>query len=552
MTRNRYITQILTGLIACKILLFLALAWNSQFSIDELRHGGMFYYFDQFYKNFDPMKSVLYTIPFGLAHLLGESAFDKMILARMISAFFAILTLAFVYLIARKIGRDKTEALLIVAVTLGFTTFMERAFRVRAEPLALLFAVSALYRLINNLRNTRKILIVGLLCGAAFLTTQKSIYFDLAIGMAILGNGLFAGRLKESIKDSIVLLAGFFISFFVYCFYFGGADFVHVATAVIMRPIPLALHGGGRFDIFYLFILQTLSRNIFWYLLCLAGLLVTAGRISRIGEKERVVLIFTTLITVFMFNHSQPWPYIFTWCIPFLALFATTPIGVAEKLHQKAGSIFVAVTLLFLLLGFGRNISYFSHANVAQKMVMNQAESLLHGDDLYLDGIGMLAGQRQAGRAWWIKKHIRAIKLEGENSAILSRIFGENPKLIILNFHSHLLKKELAGYTDDSYTPVFSNILLSGTRIEKGFTKTFVNRYEGSYSLYDQNGRELTEKFTIDGAETGKADIKTGSHKLRYDGKKPVVWLLPSGLHSITELPPAQKPFALFQHMLTR
>ncbi len=94
--------------------------------------------------------------------------------------------------------------------------------------------------------------------------------------------------------------------------------------------------------------------------------------------------------------------------------------------------------------------------------------------------------------------------------------------------------------------------MLSGIRIEKGVIKTFVNRYAGDYSLYDKNGREISDTFIINGVETGKTAIKAGSYKLVYNGKKPVVWLLPSGLRSIAELPPEYRPFALFPRMLTR
>ena len=148
-----------------------------------------------------------------------------MFVGRFQMALLACATIAMIYACARALGQDRQHALAIVLVLLCFSNFMERIFRTISEPLALFFAVAALLVVISgNSGGARRIVFAGMLSGLAFLTTQKSIYFNVALGMGLLVNAFIARQYGAGIKRGAALVLGWIVPIAAYCFIFGGAD----------------------------------------------------------------------------------------------------------------------------------------------------------------------------------------------------------------------------------------------------------------------------------------------------------------------------------------
>src|SRR5690606_31542271 len=121
------------------------------------------------------------------------------------------------------IGEDRVRALLIVLLLLCFSTFIERIFRIRSEPLALFFAAAALLTVIRGSSDSAgRLLIAGILSGLSFVTTQKAVYFNVALGLALLVDGALGRHYLAAIRRGTLLVAGWVVPIVFYCFGFGG------------------------------------------------------------------------------------------------------------------------------------------------------------------------------------------------------------------------------------------------------------------------------------------------------------------------------------------
>ena len=120
--------------VAVKLAFFFILAVNTQFVMDEFWQFGQSKYLGNgFFETIWPAKAVGYAVFFDLAHWIGWDATSALIAGRLTTAALSVATVGIVYKIARKLGHSRIEALLSVLLLLCMSTFIERAFRLRAE-----------------------------------------------------------------------------------------------------------------------------------------------------------------------------------------------------------------------------------------------------------------------------------------------------------------------------------------------------------------------------------------------------------------------------------
>ena len=392
-------------------------------------------------------------------------------------------------------------------MTLAFSTFIERIFRVRAEPLSLFFTMLSLLITTNPKQNKNQNFYAGIFTGAAFLTTQKALYFNIALGVAILVNDLLSGSFKYAVKKMAILVAGWFTSLLIYCIYFRGIYFYEVFYTVFTGPLNLAIKGGNYYDNLDQFIIHTLIRNNLLYLLGVLGWLMAGYNFRRMERPERICWIFTGIITFFVFNHSQPWPYVFIWCIPFIAFWSDRTLFFMRFRYRQ--EIFYAVLGVVAIISFIRNVHYLNHSNTLQHEVVVHTENLLGPEDVYCDGIGMIVNRKQAAMAWWDSQKIIKILHDAESgeSRDIKNIFFSQPKVWILTYRTEKLMKVLSHYFKDSYIRIFPNVIICGAPMSSKGETRFINRWEGEYRLFSPEGRPINEVFYLNGRLV-KAPVK--------------------------------------------
>jgi hypothetical protein len=499
----------------------------------------------------------LYAAFFRVSYSIQDTAVGMMLLARLQSAAVALAGLGLLYLIARRIGRSRLEAGFAVAVVLAFSSYIEWAFMVRPEPLALGLATCALWVVVRSQGSWLQYLLAGLLSGLAFLVMQKAAYFNLALGLALVGDALARRSLGRAFLWGTLLVLGWATAVGGYALFFAfqGADpggiLVHIFAGPAVENVVQGhvVYGGLRH-----FVARTLLRDPMLYALCAGGLVAVSLRFFRLTGPERRAWIYSIVIVVLVFTHRSPWPYNFVMAIPFLGLWSTVLPRVALSRSGLIPVVLLGIVVLFLVLSFVRNVSYLAHDNRFQKETMYQAESLLGSDDAYADGIRMLATRKDVVPSWWDRAAIAGIRARAEagDVAHFEGIFGGAPKVWILTYRSDALADVLAPYLEQAYVPIFPNVLITGVELRPGSTTEFQNWWPGAYRLYRPDGSPAEVSYVIDGQQVaGIVQIDRGEHSVQMLAGERPLYLLPADISLPFDLgrPPERRP--LFDRVYT-
>lgn len=530
--------------VALKVLLLVGLAWNSFFVMDEFQHAGYARYFDYgLYDVLWPFKTVLWAGYYRLSHALANDATQLVRMARLQTIALALAMLALVYRITRNTGRSSLHSLFAVAVVLSFSTFMERSFRIRAEPIAVVFGLAAVWAVCRSRMFHWHVFAAGILSGAAFLSTQKAVYLNLALGLGLVANALAARSVRRAAIQGAVLLGGWTLTLLIYAVAFRGTDVVPVLSQVFGKPVSLAVHGAKIYPNIGGFITQTLERNVLPYALCGLGWILATRRVLGEDGPSRVLWVFSAVITACVFNHTQPWPYVFVMVIPCIGPWAAeVPEAFRSRSEQAVALAFFAL----LALSFPRNIKYLDHGNGRQLETVATAEALLGPDDVYMDGVGMVPTRQVAlAGAWWDRPHVAEAR---QNPAIIEDILDQTPKLWILNYRTDKLDHLLSPVFDRSYVPVATNVLLSGAVIDGEREVTFDAVWEGDYRIYTLNGKPADVAVEVDGdLRRGVVSIERGAHRLRVVEPGASYVLLPADVPEGLTIPPQRPRRKLFR-----
>lgn len=532
---ERRIRIALIGLIALKVTVLAIFALRSRLVMDEfLQLGYAKYLGHQLFDTLWPPKAVGFALFYKLAHLSGWDATSIILMARLQTALLACATLALTYAIARALGNDRLRALFVLVVLLCFSNFIERSFRTIAEPLALFFAVASLLVVVRGDPNRRHALFAaGLLTGLAFLTTQKSLYFNLALGLGLVGDAMLARQYKQAANRGVWLVLGWIAAVAAYCFMFGGASPLPVLNNIVFGPVEVATRGGDAYGgTIRNYVTQTLTLNAGLYALCLFGIAFELGRIRTLGSGRRIALIFTVVISALVFAHNQPWPYVFIMALPFMALWA--PV-LFDRLAGNTNALRLAAALVAIAMvaSFVRNATIFHVDNRNQLQLVARAEKLVGAQDVYFDGIGMLPNRQEPSTLWLDRTYVLRTLAEGQDSEV-HRIFTTNPpKLIIWSYRLDAIKDVIEPLVRSSYVQVAPNIRIAGTRLMAGHPVDFIAPVPGRYEVYDLNGKRSDAQLEVDGIASGAVvDLARGPAKISLLAGPPEALLLPRGSYS--------------------
>lgn len=518
--------------LVAKVGLVFAFAFHKPFVVDEFwQVGNAKYLFGDFYETIWPAKAVGYALFYKIAHLLAWDAVSTMLIARGLVALLGCATLYVVYRLARTLGADHLRALLVLLVLLSFSNFAERIFRTRAEPIALFFAACALLVIVRARSIDAKVLLIaGVLSGCAFLTTQKAIYFNVALGLGIVADALWQRQFGLSVKRGAFLVAGWAIAIVGYSFIFGGADPLPILRSVFFGPQEVALYGHMPYHgSLRIFVLETLKENAPLYLLCLPALAITAVGYAKLSTSERVAIVFSIVIVVLVFAHNQPWPYVFIMALPFLALWLPRLIGLLAQSDLMRRTSYLLL-IAGVAMSFVSNLVYFRYSNHHQLEVVARAEGMLQPGDQYFDGLGMVATHREAVRVWLDERGKQIVLAQGEDSEISRGFSGNPPKLVVETYRSTSVDPLIGDALLSGYVDVAPNIMLVGRNLERADTVDFVVPVAGTYCLYDASGAPADGEVLVDGVPTGACvELQRSSVRLELSKGPQSAFLLPQG-----------------------
>lgn len=524
----RSVTLLLGMSIALKVALIFIFAWHIRLVMDEFAQLGYAKYFaNGLFDTIQPPKAVGFAVFYKLAHLIGWNATSIILVGRMQTALLACGTLLLVYACARALGEQRLRSLLIVLVLLCFTNFMERIFRTRSEPLALFFALAAVLVILRSTTlNARSIIIAGILSGMAFLITQKSAFFNLALGLGLVMDATLRKDFIMAIVRGFYLTVGWMLPALAYCLIFGGSDPLRIAEGLIFGPVEVAVNGSEAYDGLRAYVLQTLVDNTVLYLLCFSGMIIAVKRFRVSPEKKRIVLIFSLVITTLVFAHSQPWPYVFIMALPFISLWSLTPLDyiLTHSGRPILRLFFLTITALALLSSYFTNLSYLKIDNVQQLEIVSRAEALLKPDEKYFDGIGMLPNRLEPTTLWLDNWYVLKTLREGKGSEAWQVLTQSPPKVIY---------SVIAEAIDNSYVQVAPNIRMAGQRLHVNRQTVFKVPLTGRYQLYSETGAPVSAQINVDGiALTPPIILSAGRKTITLLNGPETALLLPEGSYT--------------------
>jgi hypothetical protein len=370
----------------------------------------------------------------------------------------------------------------------------------------------------------------GVLSGLAFLMTQKSVYFNVALGLALVGDALLQRRLREAILRGGLLVLGWCVPVAIYCLAFGGSDplpileHLFVGPSVVLSPDVPAAYGGLRG-----YVLQTLARNALLYIFCFSGMILALARIRTLDTPNRIALIFSLVITGLVFTHDQPWPYVFIMALPFLSLWALRPLDALEHkpLYRSAAFVVLAIGIA---ASFGRNVSALRIDNRDQLTLVQRAERMTGPDELYFDGVGMLPNRSEPSTVWLDRFTILQSLREGRGSEVYRSFVARPPKVVLWSYRLDAIRPLIAPLIRSGYVRIAPNIWVAGRRLTAGKPALFDVPVAGVYALYGPDGEPFGGRVEVDDELLGsKIMLKPGKTTITLREGASEALLLPEG-----------------------
>jgi hypothetical protein len=531
---SRHATLLIGALTSLKLAFLFFFALNTRFVMDEfVQFGWSKYLANGLYDTIWPAKAAGAAVFYELAHLLGWSAVSMLLIGRIQTALIACAILAIVFVTARALGQNRLRSLLIVLFLLSFSNFIERSFRTIAEPLALFFGAMALLTVLRGrVDQPRRLLAAGMLSGLAVIATQKSVYFNISLGLALVADAALAYQFVAGIRRGLILVLGWIVPIVVYCLAFGGTDPIAVASNLFFGPVQVATTGADAYpNGLRHFVGQTLLLNPILYFFGFVGIALRLRRIKVLKEHERIALIFTIGITVLIFAHNQPWPYVFIMAQPFIALWSLVPF---DRMPPGEPKIRVALSILLAIAcisSFVRNFDYLRYDNRDQMTLVARAESLLGPREVYFDGVGMLPNRFEPSSYWLDAGAVAQTRADGDRSEV-HRIFETAPpKLVLWSYRLDNIQPVIEPLLRNRYVKIGPNLLIAGSRLRSGSPTDFDVPISGRYALYTKSGQPLKAEVGVDGVtRTSPFFLAAGRKRITISSGGPEIFLLPADL----------------------
>ena len=523
------------------------MALNTRFVMDEFWQVGQSKYLaNGLFSTIWPVKAVGYVVFYKIAHIVGSDCVSIVLAARLQVALLSFGTIFLIYKVARAMGESQTRALVIVLVLLAFSTFIERIFRTRAEPVALFFAVGALLLLLRHpSAGWRSLWIAGVLSGLSFLSTQKAVYFNVALGASLLTEAVASRQLASGFRRAVMLFGGWASAVACYSFIFGGSDFFAVAANVFLAPIDLAANAHKFYGDFDHFLVSMFRKNFLLYFLSAMGLLIALTKSARANSARRLALSFSFVIIGFVFAHNQPWPYVFVMVLPFLSLWVLVPFDAFDQ-KQIIQRLLVATLVIGVSYSYLRNLEYLRHDNRIQLSLLAEADRLLPDGGTYFDGIGMLPHHLEEPRIWLDARGVYSTLRDGKSSPLYQSLMQSPPDMVIRSYRTTNLDSLLHSVFENRYQPVSPNILVPGRSLPNAEEVVFDTPVAGSYALYGSSGAPLDRRLRIDGVWVyAPFKLNVGRHVVLAEPGDDLLYLLPSGL-ALGPLSKDPHPLSLF------
>lgn len=512
----------IAGLVAiCAIYAFIEWHYVARLplAVDEM-HGFAHAYrlrLEIPYRDFAPYKTVLGYYVQLLPALFTSSPWLRFL---YIKWFLAAVTALALFVAAWLLRRHyhRTAILCALAMLVMMNTFLERSAELRVDMLTSLFGLFSLIYLLRG-----RWVVTGLLAGAAFITSQKGIYFVTAGGLAASMMLLAPVRKRDALRDLIVYSASAGCVLGGYILVFAAFSSLDTVLGTMFHPKVKALATAEMYDLMWIrvFWVQTVQRNPFFYLMAAMALgrVFSARSDAQHNFRNLKLFAFALTMSLLCLWHRQPWPYFFVLLLPTLFVLIADLLSSEHDIRGRLSwTVMTCIVLFGLVFPLLRMPIVLAQDNSYQRYNVELAWKILQRNDGYLAGVGMLYPHPHIPSSLsWIDHpkglEVKAMPRKAQKD-LLKQLDANPPKIVLWNNRLRRLFPALRRYIDRHYHHYHGSIHVYKFHVKKdatAFNVPFDGRYQvDTESPYIYIQDQLTPRIATVYLTKGRYRIASG------------------------------------------
>lgn len=549
-----------TALIIASLASRFAISWRMPFIMDEFVDvqlacdvaKGADLYVDRPWE-----RTPLMTWLLGPLCSAASDSWHAVMLARLPFVVWSAVLVLFVALAASRAfgpGRGWLAAFL----TLSCTTFLDHGLRVRADSLTTFLASATLLLMLRSGERARHMLASGVLLGAAFLTSQKAIYFAIAFAAAVVARAVVLRRAPLQIARCVALegglaAAGCVAVLGVFVAWLGVDD----ALAAFREQALAGAIRIGLVEKVYAgttaFINQELFRSPVFWVLGLAGGLTSvveafrpdasnADR-SRLGSNAALGA-WCVVSVLCVAQHTAKFPYVFLTLVPGFAIAGSSlafrilaALSGQPRWSWQGLTVGVAGTILLLVPALRRHHEHLAPNQVTehQRAVIARVDRISTPEDAVFDGTGIVV-KRPMATPYSMTARFYAELARGYPYDIEGWLRRTQPKVMIDSYRVRQVPPELAEKIGRWFVRDWANVFVAGASFKHAGGIT-----EEEFELLGKAEYAISPggAVSIDGSTSQDVvTLDAGVHRIRIEGapRRVVIQWAPSVRHRPPEV----------------
>lgn len=440
-------------------------------------------------------------------------------------------------------------AALITILLLFLTSPMYgRGLDIRPDPIILLIWLQIVLLLVKeNALDNRKMSLLGILLGIAFLLKFKSVIILISFSIHFLYAVRRGAPLNTIVRAAGSMVGGFVLALFLFGLLFGARELDQLLQTSV-GLMGLSASGAIKTPGLKSNILKHFFVYDFYYwLLFFMGTGITAGRFRKYPAGRSLTLVSLLLLLIFSLALN---PHYYTYNLvtlyPLMAIFVAFPVQTVveewRKIPPLRSWIYLSLMMLLMISLFERIVSYpLCNSMVHQQKLHRFIQDNTSSDQAVFayEGIGIF---RPSTYHWRTSGIMLGQYHKGEYN-VWREIVETKPVLVILSYRvpGWLLeedKRQLLAH----YTPIAPDVLTLGFETDSLFSGALLR--SGFYQVINEHGKSSL----MNGKKVEDRSIHwldSGVHTLQSNtGRSTLRWYFnPESLEMLTTSSPERHPY---------
>jgi|GEM_PF-4791758 len=480
-----------------------------------------------------PYKDEIYyknVLGYFLKYPIIRLPFDWLTVLRISRVILGLCYSGMIFFVIRdhfKKGKNPLAISCAAIITLFMTQNLLHAASYRVDLLTTIFGFFSFYCLKKGKFN-----MAGLLAAISFLISQKGIWFCASGFLCLL-------IVTKDSKALISYLRSGILSGLAYILFFGAFSSIEtVLYGIFLKDAEMATSAGYSIRHFWS---QTFFENTVYWLVSFFGF--STLFVSPLTKEEKLLALYTALLTLFLFINPQSWPYNFIYLSPFYLYLQADFFS--TLLERKKLTIAIVIVCIGSILSIFQLFKAHTFSNKAQVFNIRLLDEILGPKDTYLAGFNLFpkSQHKQAHEEFnWLhaiqRAHLRNLPVV-DLTRLINELRENPPKAILKNYRFQDLPPMLNQFFTENYNHYWGNIATYTVPLSKDSDKgkgnanpnnkdnetlIFQTHFKGNYIFLGLNPDSAIQ---LEGSDKlykvgDSLNLEVGIHKIKkspYKGK---------------------------------